>query len=82
MKPLYVTLYFIEFVHNNLGIWDREWFLTQPEAQAAYEAKLEEGFTPKDTGDEGALRGPCQHTVELSAQGLLRFANRFAVDDV
>lgn len=78
-----VTLYNFEFVANNMGIWDREWFATREEAEAARQAKIEKLGSTNDpdnlSGEYGEVSLVCFTTVELTAEGVLDFAANFAV---
>jgi hypothetical protein len=83
-----VTLCYFEFCNNNMGVWDREWFLTREEAETARQARADSmGTEPGDDAEEEDLCGEygdvsevLDEPVTLSAEGLLAFARNFAVD--
>ena len=81
-KTQKVTLYTYSFCTSNLGVWDRAWFLTKAEAQAAFEVRaLEMGKNPKKLSvDDQELSGVSPVEVPLTARGLFDFANNYAVD--
>ena len=84
-----LTLYYFEFCAGNLGIWSRNWFSTRQEAQAARQERAESLGT--DLADAEANEDQCgeygdisevhEEQVRLNAQGVLGFANNFAVDN-
>jgi len=83
-----VSLCYFEFCSNNMGIWDREWFLTHEEAERARQERAKSMGTSLDNTDEDDLSGEYgdisdvrDETVTLSAEGLLGFARNFAVDN-
>ena len=80
-----ITLWYYEFVSNNIGIWDRAWFASEQEAREGYAAACTEydqdPETPKEpTGEYGDVAEPQSVEVELTAAGVLAFAQNFAVD--
>jgi hypothetical protein len=84
-----VTLCYFEFCSNNMGIWDREWFLTREEAEKARQERADSmGTEPGDAnaeeedlcGEYGDVSEVLDEPVTLSAEGLLAFARNFAVD--
>lgn len=77
-----VTIWRIQLVRNNLGVWDSEWFATPAEARKRFKELIREGYDPdSDDGTYGSLLEPEEVTVPLTKEGLLDFANRFAVDE-
>jgi hypothetical protein len=81
------TLFYFEFCQNNLGVWDREWFLTREEAETARENRADSIGTDLDETDDEDLCGEYgdisevqEEQVPLTTAGLLAFANNFAVD--
>lgn len=76
------TLHYVEFCINNIGIWDRAWFATEEEAQADYDKRIASGEfnANRDDGSYGSIIEPQCTEVALSIDGLLHFANNFAVD--
>lgn len=75
-----VTLYYIEFVDNGIGVWDKQWFATKEEAEAEYDRKIrEDEYDPElDDGSEGGISGPHDVEIQLTPPGLLDFANEYA----
>ena len=86
-SALTATLCYFEFCNNNMGIWDREWFLTHEDAEQARKARADDMGTNLDDSDEedrsgeyGEISEVREEVVTLSAEGLLEFARNFAVD--
>lgn len=85
-----VTLYFFEYCDNNLGIWNRAWALTKEAAEESREetAKrlgVEDDYKPDeviggDSGDYGDILPVDSVEVELTPEGILNFANNYAVE--
>ncbi len=81
------TLWYVEYCSNRLGVWDRRWFTSKAEAEEGYYEACEyhgrEPFDPEfvPTGEYGDVCEPEPVEVELTAQGVLDFARRFAVDE-
>lgn len=76
-----VSLWRIEFCLNNLGVWDQEWFRTEEEAERRFQDLCRQGCNPdRDDGSWGSIYKPEKLTVELSLDGLLHFAQRYACD--
>lgn len=81
-----VRLYYFEFVSNSLGIYDRCWFLTEAEAeQERLRMIREDGYHEPE---HGFMTGEIYEIdesvgfedVEFTPEGLLSFANHWAVD--
>lgn len=78
-----IELWTVEFCTNDLGVWDRMWFLTEEEAADYYLAFVKEhGLRYEQTGEDGDCYPPARVGIEPNAQGLLWFANAYAVDSV
>jgi hypothetical protein len=87
-KPPTVTLWYFEFCTNGLGVWDRMWAASRSELAKERQwlkdinSKLDDKMTPGDEldGSQGQ-HGPARSVkVELTAEGVLHFAQNFAVD--
>lgn len=81
------TLYNVEFCQSSVGIWDKQWFLSEKAAETFRAKKIKEfGHTPEDLenlemcGEYGDIYEVEAVEVELSPKGLLHFANEYAVD--
>lgn len=76
------TLWQVEFCANNMGIYDRAWFATRPEAAAWRRDRIKSGDSNPRTeqGCYGSIDKPEKVKVELTVAGLLQFANNWAVD--
>jgi hypothetical protein len=75
-----IKLFYVEFLPSCLGAWDREWYATRKEADAAFTRKRAEGFSTRVEGTQGALEHVTRIEVELTPQGVLDFARHYAVD--
>lgn len=80
-----VTLWYVEFVSNNIGIWDRSWYASEKEAQERYEELCTEhdhdpSDPPAPTGEYGDVTEPQSVEIELTEAGVLAFAENYAVD--
>lgn len=85
-----VTLYYFEWIGNRMGVWERSWHLTRKKAE---EARLDQakilGVNPevkRDPGDDaefgsryGDLSEVLEKEVPLTPEGVVHFANDFAV---
>lgn len=78
-----VTLYYYEYCNDSIGTWSREWALDEEDIVAKRERKAE--YYGTDVADESELTGEYgeigaveQTEVELSATGLVDFANNWA----
>lgn len=76
------TLWYVEFVENGLGIWDRAWFATKEEAEAGRQVLLAShgGQRQELTGAYGDVDVVQSVEVELTPEGVLEFAREFAID--
>jgi hypothetical protein len=80
-----VTLFYFEYVANNLGVWTREWFATR---EAAEQGRIDRakslGVNPNREsemcGEYGDLGDVEETLVECTPEGILTFANNFACD--
>lgn len=81
-SPTTLRIWRIQFCLNNLGVWDQRWSATEQEARDDFEhhcSKL--GCTPeRDDGSWGSIIEPEPVDVEMTAAGLLLFANNYACD--
>lgn len=78
-----VTLHYVEFMTSSIGVWDKQWFLTEEEARDHFTKLVEKGYhdANEDWDDEDhPVVGPYCEEVELTRDGILRFANTYAVD--
>ena len=76
-----VTLHYVEFCMNNIGVWDRSWRATKKEIKAEFKRLKDEGCsTDTDNGEWGSLNEPDTVDVKLTPEGVLEFARNFAVD--
>lgn len=76
-----VTLWYVEYCENNIGIWTKDWFATEKEATDRYEELIaEHGKRDDATGTYGDVCEVQLTIVDLTLEGILTFANEFAVD--
>lgn len=78
-----VTLHYFEMVSNGLGVYDRSWHLSREDAEEERERLIEEeGYeeTEEPDGSEGQIGSVKSEVVQLTPEGLLSFAQSYAVD--
>jgi hypothetical protein len=76
------TIYCIEFMESPLGIWDHKWFLAEQDAEEERDRMIrEEGFRYDPEGStQFCIMGPYSVSVDLTPNGLVAFANNWAID--
>jgi hypothetical protein len=78
-------LFYIEYVNNALGIWVKDWFLTRAEADASHASMIVAGYISVDidnlSGSEWELSPVGSVEIELTPEGVLNFANEYALSD-
>lgn len=75
------NLWYVELVSNGLGIWDKEWYATRSEASARFKELQQKGYSTRTCdGGQGSLVAPRMEKIELTPEGVLQFANNFAID--
>ena len=79
-----ITLWCVEYVGNNIGLWSADWFDTREAAHARMtELAARPGwriFYEGDAqGEYGDILPVAAETVELTPQGVLKFARNHAV---
>lgn len=88
-KAKTATLWYFEFCISNIGIWDRCWATSKRKLDEArrnlrdINSGIDRKITPDDEldGGYGQNSGARSVEVELTPQGVLDFAERYAVDD-
>jgi hypothetical protein len=80
-EAMRITLYYYEYVANSLGVWNREWFASKSEARKARREKWRSlgGRRNTGTGEYGDVSRMLETQVEPSAEGILDFAQNFAL---
>lgn len=75
------TLWRIEYVGNDYGIWESKWFLTYEEARVEYGNMIQKGCKPTNEpcGEYGEILIPEEVEIEMTPEGVLAFANECAV---
>lgn len=78
-----VTLYYYEYVADSLGTWNREWFLDHGEATKARDDRWKKlgSRDNSECGEYGDVGDVYDAQIELSAEGVLRFAQDYALAD-
>lgn len=83
--PPTATLYYFEYVGNNLGVWERSWHSGRVAAETAHLAKAHELCVDPDeegrelTGEYGDLTEVREAKVPLTPEGVLAFANEYGL---
>lgn len=76
------TLWRIEYVGNSQGVWEAMWFATYEEAKAEFDLLVKcRRYQPTDEpcGEYGEILAPQKVVVELTPEGVLAFANEYAL---
>lgn len=77
------TIWYVEYVPNRHGYWDKQWFGTEREAQEFYDNKVAEGYDPDSDkcGEYGDIEEPTPVHIDMTLQGVLNFAGRYACQE-
>ena len=78
-----VTIWRVEFCHSSIGVYDYQWFATEAEANQFVQSQVDDEdylLVEYSTGAELTISTPEAVDVELTLDGLLSFANEYAVD--
>ena len=78
------TIWYVEYVPNNAGYWDKQWFATEKEAQAFYDRLVASGEYDPDSdkcGEFGDIEEPTPVTIELAKEALVKFCNTYACQE-
>lgn len=77
-----VRLFYVEFCLNNSGVWDRDWFATEEAARERYDDLVSyHGVRTDLIGKYGDVCMPQYVLVPLTPEGILHFAQNYAVDN-
>jgi len=76
-----VTLYYFEYVANNLGVWNREWFASKSAARKERSIRWRSLGRRRNTesGTYGDVSQVFDTQVKPTAEGILEFAQNFAL---
>lgn len=81
-----VKLWNISCGPDRAGVWEQMWFLEKREAEEVYNQMLKEGyiscFCDPSEGGRGCITEPLAVDVPLNAEGILDFAQQFAVQEI
>jgi hypothetical protein len=79
-----ITIWRVEFCHSSIGVYDYQWFATEKEAKKYIKKLVKEDdfqLVDESEGEDGTvLDTPEPIEIDLTTEGLLSFANNYAVD--
>lgn len=77
------TIWYVEYVPNEAGYWDKQWFATEREAQEFYDGLVAGDYDPDSAkcGEYGDIETPSPVTIEFAKEALVKFCNIYACQE-